>query len=148
MAEKVLSGGDKLEKALAKISDGMKGELSVGFKEGATYPDGTPVAAVAFWNEFGVPEHNQPPRPFFKAMINKESSSWPGKIAAGAKATNYDGEKVLENLGEEIAGKLQESINEFSGAPLSPATVAKKEFDKQLIDTGKMLESVTFWVED
>jgi hypothetical protein len=148
MAEKVLSGGDKLEAALKKISDGMKGELSVGFMSEATYPNGTPVAAVAFWNEFGVPEHNQPPRPFFRGMIEQESPSWPQKIATGAKATNYDGPKVLASLGEDLKGALQQSINDFSGASLSPATVTKKGFDKQLVDTGHMLESVTSKVED
>jgi hypothetical protein len=148
MIEKVLKGGDKLEKALAKISKGMRGELSVGFIEGDIYPNGTPVAAVAFWNEFGVPEHNQPPRPFFRGMIERESAKWPVQIANSAKATNYDGEKVLNVMGKEIAGKLIQSINEFSGAPLSEVTVAKKGFDKQLIDTGTMLESVTFKVSE
>lgn len=148
MAEKVLRGGDKLEKALEKISAGMHGELSVGFMSGATYPDGTPVSAVAFWNEFGVPGHNQPARPFFRGMIEKESPSWPKEIAEAARTTNYDGKKVLELMGQEIAGKLTESINDFSGAPLSPSTVAKKGFDKQLVDTGLMVKSVTFKVKE
>lgn len=42
-------------KALEDIAKRMGGgEVSVGFLANATYPDGTPVAAVAFWNEFGT----------------------------------------------------------------------------------------------
>ena len=51
-----IKGGGKLAAHLAKIvanvqkSDGVK----VGFFANATYPDGTPVAAVAFVNEYGA----------------------------------------------------------------------------------------------
>ena len=144
----VLSGGDKLEKALTDIGNKMHGAVSVGFLAGATYPDGTPVAAVAFWNEFGVLEHNQPPRPFFRNMISEEKGTWPGKMAKAAKATNYDGPKVLGAIGEDIKGSLQKSINDFSSPPLSPVTIARKGFSKPLIDTAVMLNSVGSEVED
>ena len=44
-----LKGGDKLEAALREIARKVSkpGKLRVGFLEGATYPDGTPVALVA-----------------------------------------------------------------------------------------------------
>lgn len=145
MADKILSGGEKLEKALAKIGEKMSGSLSVGFMEGSTYPDGTPVPVVAFWNEFGAAG---PPRPFFRQMIEKESPTWPKKIAAGAKATDYDGAKVLGTMGEDIRGALQQSINDFTSPPLSPVTIARKGFSKPLIDTSVMLNSITFEVEE
>ena len=60
-----LSGGNKLQAYLdalvAKVGSGQA--VRVGFLEGATYPDGTPVAQVAAAQEFGatinVPEHEQ-----------------------------------------------------------------------------------------
>lgn len=55
MPDKVLSGADGVMKALEDIARKMGGgSVSVGFMNGATYPDGTPVAAVAFWNEYGA----------------------------------------------------------------------------------------------
>jgi hypothetical protein len=76
MAGRTLSGSEELMKKLEEIAKRMGGgEVAVGFMEGATYPDGTPVAAVAFWNEFGKgvqsEEGNyfQMPRPFFRNMI-------------------------------------------------------------------------------
>lgn len=43
-----------LEKALKKHAGGGKKIVRVGFIDDATYTDGTPVALVAFWNEYGA----------------------------------------------------------------------------------------------
>ena len=144
-----LSGTDGVMKALEDIARKMGGgEVSVGFMSGATYPDGTPVAAVAFWNEYGDPGNNRPPRPFFRRMIAKESPTWPGKMAKLAKATKYDGPRVLALMGEDVRGALQQSINDLTEPALAPSTVAAKGFGKPLIDTSHMLNSVTFEVDD
>ena len=146
MPDKVLSGADGVMKALEDIARKMGGgEVAVGFMAGATYPDGTPVAAVAFWNEYGGP--GRQPRPFFRQMIAKESPTWPGKMAKLAKATDYDGDKVLALMGEDIKGALQQSINEFQSPPLAPSTIEAKGFAKPLIDTSHMLNSVTYEVD-
>lgn len=142
-----LSGGEGVMKALEKIAKKMGGgSVSVGFMEDATYPDGTPVAAVAFWNEFGGP--NRPPRPFFRHMISEESPDWPSKMARLAEATDYDGPRVLGLMGEDIKGALQQSINEFTDPALAESTIAAKGFEKPLIDTGHMLNSITYVVEE
>lgn len=149
MAEHVLSGGNKLIEVLAEIAKSLgNGEVSVGFINNSLYPDGTPVAAVAFWNEYGVPSRNQPARPFFRQMIAAESSTWPTKMAAMAKATNYDGKRVLSLMGEDIKGALQQSINDFQSPALASATVDQKGFAKPLIDTAHMLNSITYEVKE
>lgn len=155
MPDKVLSGADGVMKALEDIARKMGGgEVAVGFMEGATYPDGTPVAAVAFWNEFGKgvqsEEGNyfQMPRPFFRQMIAAESPTWAGKMAKLAKATDYDGPRVLALMGEDIKGALQKSINDFESPPLAPSTIEAKGFAKPLIDTSHMLNSVAYEVKE
>lgn len=145
MAGHSLSGSDGVMKALEEIAERMGGgEVAVGFMEGATYPDGTPVAAVAFWNEFGKGE--QPARPFFRQMIAAESPTWPDKMAKLAKATDYDGDKVLGLMGEDIKGALQKGINDFTTPALAESTVEQKGFAKPLIDTSHMLNSVNYEV--
>jgi hypothetical protein len=126
MPNKSLKISDSVNKKLNAIVRSMGGgSVQVGFLEGATYPDGTPVAAVAFWDEFGHGGHfPSPPRPFFRSMITKESPGWPVKMAAMAKATNYDGPRVLAMMGEDIAGALRESIGDLTDPPLSPTTLA------------------------
>lgn len=138
------------------------GSLSVGFLEGATYPDDTPVASVAFWNEFGTTRlaegpasktgapatsERQPPRPFFRSMIAEKSPEWPAQIAALAKSTNYDGPRVLALMGEIIEGELKQSINNFTDPPLAPATVKAKGFDKPLIESSNMVNSTGYEVK-
>lgn len=109
--------------AIAKSMGG--GSVEVGFLEGATYPDGTPVAAVAFWNEYGHGGNfPSPPRPFFRTMISEKSPEWPETMATLAKATNYNGPRVLALMGEEIQGQLIESITNLTAPPLSKTTLA------------------------
>lgn len=147
----VISGGSKLEAALAEIVKNLgkgAGTVRVGFLEGATYPDGTPVAMVAAINEFGAPSRGQPPRPFFRRMIAEKSGEWPEAIAKNLAATNYDTKLTLERVGAGIAGQLQESITNLTDPQLAASTIKKKGFDKPLIDTGHMLNSVSYEVEE
>ncbi|WP_312990828.1 hypothetical protein [Atlantibacter hermannii] len=144
------SGGDALERKLAEMAEKL-GEgkvLRVGFLENATYPDGQQVAMVAAANEFGNPANNQPPRPFFRNMIADNKDNWPDDIGRIAQATGFDGEQTLGLMGEHIKGQLQQSIRELMEPPLSPVTIEKKGFDKPLIDTGHMLNSVDYDIRD
>lgn len=139
-----LDGAENLLKALENIANGMgNGYVDVGFMENAPYADGAGVAEVAFANEFGVPSKGQPPRPFFRNMIEKEKDTWPEKMARMAGPANYDGEVILGLMGEDIKGALQQSINELVEPKLAQSTIDKKGFDKPLIDTGHMLNSIT-----
>lgn len=127
MATKALSGGEKLKARLASMNRrlGRGAELKVGFLSGATYPDGTPVAAVAAYQEFGTPNARFPipPRPFFRTMIREKSPGWPDTLATLLKTTDYDAKRALDILGEEIAGELRESIIDTNEPPLSPVTL-------------------------
>ncbi|ELY3738967.1 hypothetical protein SMX82_002356 [Cronobacter sakazakii] len=122
--------------------------LRVGFLENATYPDGQQVAMVAAANEFGNPANNQPPRSAFRNMISDHKDEWPENIASIAQATDFDGERTLGLMGELIKSQLQDSIRELTEPPLSPVTVAKKGFDKPLIDTSHELNSVDYDIKD
>jgi hypothetical protein len=133
-----------VERKLKEISSRMSGSVEVGFMEDATYPDGTPVAAVAYWNEFG--NGSAPPRPFFRGMIAEESPSWGDKVAALAKSTNNDGTKVLNLMGEDIQGALIQSINDFTTPGLAQSTIDRKGFDKPLIDDAIMVNAPTYRV--
>lgn len=120
----VISGGDKLAKALAKIAANASGSLKVGFLEGSLHPESSiPNAAIAFWNEYGHQgPFPAPPRPFFRNMISNESGSWPGKLAKLLAANGNDGRAALNQLGEEIKDALQQSMTELESPELSETT--------------------------
>jgi len=149
MATEVISvsGGGKMDDYLKSLLSKLDcGELQVGFMEGATYPDGTTVAQVAFWDEFGT--QTSPARPFFRSMVSKESPTWGNKLAKLLKATGDDGERSLSILGEDIKGALEQSIIDTNTPPNAPSTISAKGFNKPLIDTSHMKNSITYKVGD
>jgi len=123
---------------------GAQMHLNAGFLEGASYPDGTPVAAVAYWNEFGT--SRMPSRPFMRETIAKNQDQWPRLLAACLKQSGGDLEKALDMAAERIVAQIQEEIRTFQSPPLAPSTIKAKGFDKPLIDTGHMLNSVGYEV--
>jgi hypothetical protein len=134
--------------ALAALGRKVAGErtLKVGFLQGGKYPDGTSVPSVAAWNEFGVPSNNQPPRPFFRIMIAEQSPKW-GKMAAVLLQRNGgDIDATLDLMGQEIQGRIKESINALLTPKLADITIARKGHDKPLIDTALMVNSVNYEV--
>jgi hypothetical protein len=144
------SGGDALQKKLAEIAEqiGDPKTLRVGFLEGATYPDGESVAMVAAANEFGDPSMNRPPRPFFRRMLAEKSPQWGDDLGKIALAVNYDASALFALMGERIKDQLQGSIRDFTDPALAQSTIQRKGFDKPLIDTGHMLNSVDYDVKD
>ena len=133
--------------------------LYVGFVDGSTYHDGTPVADVAHDNEFGDPREHRPPRPFFRNAISEHEDQWIETMGRGL-ASGQPVDKVLEVMGAIIAGDVKLSITQLYDPALSPVTVAlrmNKEYrqsiglpvnnsTKPLVDTGTMLESVNYEV--
>ena len=155
MAKIGLSGGEALEAKLRELAARVSGKstLNIGFLEGATASDGTPMANIAAVNEFGAVGAGKsrtvtiPARPFFRNMIAEKNGEWGPALGALLKQDDYDASRALDTLGTGIVGQLQESIRNFSDPPNAPATIAKKGFDKPLIDTGDMSRAVDHEVE-
>lgn len=141
-----ISGGDKLEAALKAIAEKLEGAngVRVGFLEGGRYEDGTSIAAVAFWNEYGT--SRAPPRPFFRTAIDNQSSEWASILGRAAKHYNYDSAQVMAAMGTKMAEDIQQSIVGWQDPANAESTVKKKGFNKPLIDTGTMQRSVDFEV--
>jgi len=87
-----------------------------------------------------------PPRPFFRNMISKYSGTWGDEAAKRLVSNNYNMEVTLTMMGELISGQLRQSITDLMEPPNAPSTIAKKGFDKPLIDTGFMRKSTGYEV--
>ncbi|MDU7495750.1 MAG: hypothetical protein E7K97_19650 [Providencia rettgeri] len=145
-----------LEKYLNGLAERLNAtEVRVGFINGETYQDGTSVAEVAYKNEYGVPENNQPPRPFFRNAINEHSEEWVDAISRGI-GNGLDARTVLEAVGAVIQGDVQESIATLVEPPLSQETIRRRRerkvmpnsSTKPLVDTRVMIGSVNYEVID
>jgi hypothetical protein len=148
MAAQSFSGGAALEAKLREIAEkaGKPGTLRVGFLEGSTYPDGTPVPLVAALNNYGT--ESSPPRPFFTQMVEEKKHGWGSALGKIAVETGYDMSQTLGQMGEGIKDQLQGAIRDFSSPGLADSTIARKGFNKPLIDTSVMLNSAAYEVKD
>lgn len=104
--------------------------------------------AVASTHAVGAYEITIPPRPFFRNMIKAKAPGWGDDIAKLLKSTAFDVRRVLDQMGERIKGQLQQSIRDTDSPPNAPSTVAKKGFNKPLIDTGFMWNQVDYEVSE
>jgi hypothetical protein len=89
-----------------------------------------------------------PPRPFFRGMVSDKSGEWGPALGKIIRAANYESSLALARLGKHIGEQLQDSIREFDSPENAKSTIAKKGFNKPLVDSGNMLRSVDFEVKD
>ena len=139
-------GGKKLRRLLREAGKGGVSGVKVGFFSTAKYEDGTPVAAVAAWNEFGT--ETIPERPFFRNALAESERSVGRVLQAGldTKKMVVD-EQLAGRVGAHVQGQIQESITALKEPPNAPSTVRAKGSSDPLMDTGTLRNSVSWEVE-
>lgn len=125
---------------LKKLEKKEKKVLTVGFFD-EKYPNGTRIGKVATANEYGVPEHNVPPRPFMRDTVITRKPKWL-KIVSEVISENLDVVRTLSILGDIIANDVSEMITAYTIPANKPSTIARKGFNDPLVDTGLMRDSV------
>lgn len=127
------TGGDKLIAHLEGITKKLQSAqtVDVGFLEGATYPDGTPVAQVAAIQNYGAPAASIPARAFFSNMIAQKSPTWGKSIANLAVQNNYDSTAILGQMGLGISAQLRQSIIDTDSPALSPITLMLRKMKSE-----------------
>nr|DAN04626.1 MAG TPA: virion morphogenesis protein [Caudoviricetes sp.] len=133
-----------LANALKKYSE-MNASVRVGVLENATYPDGTPVAMVAFWNEYGT--KTSPVRAFFRTTVSDQKKNWVLSVQNLMKMHD-DPKKVMGLIGEHMRGQIVQSINTWTDPPNAPYTVKIKGFNKPLVHHGIMMRSISYEVNE
>ena len=133
-----------LSAALSKYKE-MNASVRVGVLENATYPDGTPVAMVAFWNEYGT--RTSPVRAFFRTTVSENKKNWVLSVQNLMKMHNNP-QQVMGLIGVHMQEQIVQSINTWSDPPNSAYTIAKKGFDKPLVERGIMMRSIKSEVGD
>lgn len=145
------TGGGKLLTKLKTISkNAKKARLTAGFYKDAKYEDGTSVAQVAMWNNFGRNEEGcfVPPRPFFSETISKNKDKWVNNYSKALKNTDYHIEKSSKLVGEQMRADIVDSINECTDPPNAEATIKEKGRDAPLKDTYHLMRSVGYQYND
>lgn len=123
--------------------------VDVGFFSHSKYEDGTPVAAVAAWNEFGT--QRIPERPFFRRAIEAEKG--PNSQLRQIVKQRVDPQtlaitnSIAGLLGAAMQGTIQKEITTLRQPPNAALTIRLKGSSNPLIDTEHMRNSVTWKVE-
>lgn len=145
---KPANGGERLEAAIKELD---RKQVKVGYFPTARYPDGKPVAGVAVVQEFGSVKLRIPPRPTFGPAIEGSRQMQRDAIAASVRrsvAGTQTVEQGMEQLGAAVVGEIQTAISELIEPKLKPVTIRRKGNSKPLVDTGMLLQSVTYVVEN
>ncbi|HFF9119475.1 TPA: hypothetical protein ACGFAU_004512 [Yersinia enterocolitica] len=147
-----ISGGDKLEAALAAISENIKLQMNVGILAGATNRDtGDPIAPYAAANEYGT--LNIPARPFMRNTVAEKSGEWGrtlGGLVAGKAHDAGSIEKAFNILGAVMVQDIRDSIEHSIPPPNTQSTINNKRRkgraspDKTLVDSASMQGAVDF----
>lgn len=126
-------------------------EIAVGFPKGKAqaYPDGESVVEVAAKNCFGI---GVPKRDFMGEANDAIHQATKPIMRKIAEAVNQDKARAVTALtdaaGMVAADQIKKTIRDGAWVPNSPATVAAKKSSKPLIDTGHMIQSVTYVVRE
>ena len=142
MSVKITIQHNTNKKATDMLNNLIKGQLGVkvGFYEN------NPNIHKAIANEFGVPDQNVPPRPFMHQTIQNHKKEWTPLFNNLLKKNGGNVDKAFNSLGAVIKGQVVDTIINGDFEPNAPSTIAKKGFDKPLIDTSDMKNSVNWAV--
>lgn len=153
-------GGTKTEfKAILDELKSLDGKIEVGFVAGLSDPENV---KKSFFAEFGTPNALQPdpPRPHIREAFDKQARA---KAIAGvqlprprgdARTRKYKQEmadlrkKYLAQIAFELANAIRDEIMLKDTPRNAPATVEKKGFNDPLIETGEMMNDVSWRVRD
>lgn len=127
--------GRILDKVFSKISSDV---VAVGIFD----PEN---AKKAKYNEYGT--STIPARPFLTTALEtnkREIAKKTRKLAMKSLLPFANVDAAEAELGEELAEMVKDSIRNGPWVPNAPSTIAKKGRNQPLIDTGEMLDSVTY----
>lgn len=132
--------GQGLGNYLKKLVPESSGQhVKVGVLDNSTYPDGTPVPLVAFWNEYGT--RTAPARPFFRDTIERNKEAWSDMTKRGI-AKGLPITQVLGLVGLQMETDIKTAIMTFDNPPNSPTTIAIKGTDSPLRRTMLLYDSI------
>ncbi len=123
-------------------------EVRVGYQAGETTDeDGIDMCDIAAWNELGT--ERAPARPFLRQTVEKNESRI-NEFCAREAMKMFEGgtaEQCLDKIGVFMKSLVQKTIRDGEFAPNAPSTIRKKGSDKPLIDTGRMRQSVNYYIK-
>ena len=128
--------------------------VDIGIFQGKKEEDGTPCAVVAAAHEFGTKQSGGhiPERSFMRSAVSIGRNKINERLRADLRALlegRGNSKMVFSRVGRLVASLMQARIRDSKSwaTPLKPATIARKGSDVPLIDTSRMIASITYRLE-
>lgn len=107
---------------------------------------------LAAIHEFGAPAAGIPERSFLRSAFDANKTKYQGRIKSHLKQViggSMDLHKMFDLIGLEAATDVKKGITAGAGIPppLKQATIDRKGSSRPLVDTGRLLASITHVVE-
>lgn len=150
---------DKVFKALrAKLAHAKDAHVKIGVLEskgGGGSPDGSSVslAELAAIHEFGAPKAGIPARSFLRKTFTDEEgrealSRFLTRTGRQLIADKLDVKTALDQLGAWAVAQIKKRIKEHIPPPNKPATIKAKGSSTPLVDTGQLINAITWEVKE
>jgi hypothetical protein len=120
---------------------------------GGTTEDGKiTMVELAAIHEYGSPAAGIPQRSFIRRALAWNSGPWlpafVSKLAKGVLVGKMSEERALEILGARAVAEVKKTITGSEiPPPLRPATIAAKGSSRPLVDSGRLLGSISYEVK-
>jgi len=139
-----------LKQIIKKLESCDSKVVAVGFPAGhfGSYPNGESVAQVAGWNVYGTATI---PKRDFMGMAEgpiKQSTSAVFSAIDSGKLNESAVTSLLNAAGNVAVSEIKKAIVDLDDPPNAESKIAKKGFNNPLIETGLMLQSVTYVIRD
>lgn len=138
-------GWRKLQGVLQELD-----ELEV--KVGVVGAPDSDIVDIAATHEFGDPERNIPERSYLRRTFEKDEEQravFIGKVTGRVVEGRMQPEQAMGLIGTREVAAIRNTI--AGGAhippPLKPETIAAKGSDRPLVDTSRLLNSISYTVE-
>lgn len=119
----------------------------------SVHSSGFPTAQIAKWNEEGHKTGGggiSPPRPMIRVGAAPKVEKLVGETVRNSLTRivlgDSDWKEELERIGQGAEKILKKEIEDWTTPPNRPLTIKLKGFNDPLIDTGQMLDQVTYRV--
>ena len=148
-AYRVSGNGLKRLQASAKQLAG-KPRVKIGVLGGGDHGPDLTNAELATIHEFGAPRAGIPERSFLRGTFDAKNREWQKfaeKLLKAIAAGRIDADQALGLLGERAVADVRKTIRNGIDPPLKAATVRRKGSSKPLIDTGRLLQSISWSIE-
>lgn len=125
----------------------------IGSKGGSASRDGISMVELAAIHEFGAPNANIPERSFIRRTFHEKRKDL-AKLTRELARKVYSRERLpikdaLDTLGAWGAAQVKNTITgEPIPPPLQPKTIERKGSTRPLVDTGQLLNSITWEVHE